>query len=350
MRFTAEEAFVKVNGRSLFRDGIRYLGYSCSGIEFYFEGSRVEAEIWSNSPDMDESNKAWLAVFVDDETVPAKRIKVDKREGCYLLYEGNTARRTKISLVKYSEASAAKLGIRAIITDSEHMPEPAPARERKIEFIGDSITCGYGAEGKLMEGDFTTAEENPWEAYAAKTARALGADFNLVSWSGIGIISSYTEEDRPNDGWLMPSLYKYTDKAMDLTLGNKKPELWDSRHFVPDLIVINLGTNDHSYVKNIPERAEVFGKSYNAFVRQVYQANPSAKILCTLGVMGQDLCPEIKRQVELLNEDGLKDIYYMQFDLQDEMDGIGTHWHPSLVTYSKMAARLEEKIREIMNW
>jgi len=349
MRFIAEEKYVKVHGRTLFEEGTRYLGYSCSGIEFFFEGSRVEAELWSNASDVDDNRKAWLAVFVDDENEPARRIKVDKEEGKYLLYEGAAARRTKIRLVKYSEASEAKLGIRAIITDSASQPESVPDRDRRIEFIGDSITCGYGAEGKLTDLAFTTAEENPWEAYAAKTARALGADFNLISWSGIGIISSYTEGDRPNDGWLMPSLYKYTDKAMDLTLGNK-PRLWDSSSFVPDLIVINLGTNDHSYVKNIAERVAAFGKGYNAFVKQVHAANPSSKILCTLGAMGQDLCPEIERQVALLKAEGIDNLYYMQFELQDEKDGIGTHWHPSLVTHSKMAARLEAKCREIMNW
>lgn len=348
MKFTADEKYVKVNGRTLYRDGIRYLGYSCSGIEFYFTGSRVEADLWSDSPDMDENQEAWLAVFADDEAVPIKRIKVDKQEGRYLLYEGKSSKKTKISLVKYSEASRAKLAVRSITTDSDIKPLPAQVKDRKIEFIGDSITCGYGAEG-ILERDFTTAEENPWEAYAAKTARALGADFNLVSWSGIGIISSYTEEDVPNDAWLMPSLYKYTDKAMDLALGNK-PQLWDSSRFAPDCIVINLGTNDNSYVKNIPERVELFGRSYNDFVRQVRDKNPSAKILCTLGVMGQDLCPEIERQVALLNAGGLKDIYYMKFDVQDEKDGYGTYWHPSLATHAKMAVKLEQKIREIMNW
>lgn len=350
MRFNADEQYVKVYGRTLVQDGVRYLGYSCSGIGFYFTGRKVEAQIWSNSPDMNESEKAWIAVFVDDEEQPSKRIKVDKEEGIYLLYDGAGPKRTKIRLVKYSEASAAKIGIKSIITDGDSKPEPLESKERKIEFIGDSITCGYGAEGKFMEGDFTTAEENPWEAYAAKTARALDVDFNLVSWSGIGIISCYTEEDKPSDGWLMPSLYKYTDKAMDLTLGNKSPVVWDNKDFISDCIIINLGTNDHSYVKNIPERVEFFGKNYNAFVKQVHDSNPSAKIICPLGVMGQDLCPEIERQVAKLNEEGFKDIYYMQFDLQDEKDGIGTYWHPSLITHSKMAKKLEQKIKEVMNW
>ena len=350
MRFNADEQYVKIYGRTLYKDGVRYLGYSCTGLGFYFTGNRIEAGIWSNSPTMNDNEAAWIAVFADDEEQPSRRIKLDKEEGRYLLYEGCGTKRTKIRLVKYSEASTAKIAIKEIITDSDSKPEPLEAKERRIEFIGDSITCGYGIEGKLNEGDFTTAEENPWEAYAAKTAGALGADFNLISWSGIGIISNYTEEDQPKDGWLMPPLYKYTDKAMDLALGNNKQELWDNKRFIPDCIIINLGTNDQSYVKNIPERVELFGKKYNAFVKQVHENNPTAKIICTLGVMGQDLCPEIERQVTALNKEDLKDVYYMKFDLQDEKDGLGTYWHPSLITQAKMAVKLESKIKEVMNW
>ena len=78
---------------------------------------------------------------------------------------------------------------------------------------------------------FNTTQENPWEAYAAKTARHFNADFNCVSWSGIGVISSWTEEDVPNTEWLMPMLYKYTDAALDNDLGKTEFEIWDNNTF-----------------------------------------------------------------------------------------------------------------------
>jgi hypothetical protein len=81
--------------------------------------------------------------------------------------------------------------------------------------------------------------------------KKLRAEYQMVCWSGIGIISNYTEQDTPNEEWLMPVLYPYTDKACDLAIGND-PELWDFSRFVPDCIVINLGTNDNSYTKGIP--------------------------------------------------------------------------------------------------
>lgn len=350
MRVTAGEQNVKVLGRTIFRDGIRYLGYSCTGIEFVFTGKKAEAVIWSNSHSLDKVYRAWLAVFVDDEEEPSRRFPLEKEEDVYVLYEGTVSKETKIRLVKYNEASFGKVGIKEIITDGELPPRPTPVKERKLEFIGDSITCGYGIEGKWMEDVFDTAQENPWNAYAARTARALDADYHLVCWSGIGIISNYTEQEVPEDSWLMPPLYPYTDKAMDLALGNQTPEIWDNSRFVPDCIIINLGTNDNSYTKNIPERVATFGREYYSFVKDVRSKNPSSVILCSLGIMGQDLCTEISRQVNRLITEGDTKLHFMEFNVQEEKDGIGTDWHPSEATHIKASRKLEQKIKEIMKW
>jgi hypothetical protein len=134
-----------------------------------------------------------------------------------------------------------------------------------------------------------------------------------------------------------------------LVIGNN-PEEWDNSRFIPDCIIINLGTNDHSYAKNIPERVGTFGREYYRFLQQVRSKNPSAKILCTLGAMGQDLCDEVERQVCRLKSEGDKEVYFMAFDLQSEKDGLGADWHPTKVTHGKMAAKLERKLREILCW
>ncbi len=350
MEFSAEEKYVRVLGRTLMQDGVRYVNYTCASIEFIFTGTKAEAVLWTDSPKLEAGHEAWVAVFINDEEIPSRRFQLVNTEDTYVLYEGSAVEQTKIRLVKYSEVQYGMAGIKKLIIDSSLPPVPTPEKERRIEFIGDSITCGYGDEGVFNQDIFQTGRENPWEAYAARTARALQADSHMISWSGIGILSSYTEADEPNDGWLMPGLYPYTDKAADLKLGNDHPELWDNRRYIPDCIVINLGTNDNSYTKELPERVEQFGLKYYDFVKQVRNDNPTSVILCTLGAMGQQLCPEIKRQVERLRAEGEDKLYYMPFEVQREEDGIGTDWHPNLVTHKKMAARLENEIRRIMGW
>jgi lysophospholipase L1-like esterase len=297
---------------------------------------------------MDKIYKAWVAVFIDGEEKPIKRFPLEKEEDTYVLYEGTAKKEVLIKLVKYSEAAFGKVGIKSITVDGEILP-PAVKEMRKLEFIGDSITCGYGNEGKWNVDVFNTTQENPWEAYAARAARALHADYHLISWSGIGIISNWTDQDVPNDSWLMPVLYPYTDKATDLALGNN-PEEWDNSRFVPDCIIINLGTNDASYTKKITERVETFGREFYIFLKQVRSKNPTSKILCTLGAMGKDLCGEVERQAERLKSEGDAEIYYMEFDLQNEQDGMGSDWHPSMITHEKMAAKLTGTLKELMKW
>lgn len=349
MNYIADEKYVRVIGRTLFKNNIRYLNYSCSAVEFTFTGLKAEAVLWTNSPSLSWESEAWVAVFINDEVVPSKRFALKQEEATYLLYEGTTQEEVTLRLVKYSEAAHGKVGIKSILLDGEAVPKPTQAKNRKLEFIGDSITCGFGIEGVFEKDAFRTDQENPWEAYAATTARALEAEYHLISWSGIGIISNYTEQDVPNDEWLMPPLYPYTDKSMDLLLGNN-PEPWDFDQYQPDCIVVNLGTNDTSYTKGIAERVEAFGNRYYDFMQQVRKVNPNAVILCTLGVMGQDLCGEISRQVERMNLEGDQNIFFLPFEVQKEEDGIATYWHPNITTNKKMAVKLEGKIREIMNW
>jgi lysophospholipase L1-like esterase len=350
MEFNADERYVRVLGRTLFRDGIRYLGYSCSAIEFTFTGSRAEAVLWSNSSLFEEHLKAWVAVFVDEEVTPSRRFRLDRERHTYLLYEGKEAKTTKIRLVKYSEAAFGKVGIVKLFVDSEEPPLPTPWRARRLEFIGDSITCGYGNEGQWMVDGFHTAQENPWEAYAARTARILEADYHLVSWSGIGIISNWTDQEVPNEELLMSVLYPFTDRSTELTVGSEAPELWDHNQFVPDCIVINLGTNDNSYTKGIPDRVAIFEEKYYDFIKMVRLKNPSSIILCTLGAMGQELCEAVHGQVRRAVAEGDKRLFSMSFDVQKAEDGIGADWHPSKLTHERMAVKLEAKLRELLYW
>jgi len=350
--FKANEANVKILGRTKFIQDIRYINYSCAGIEFEFIGTSAEVVLCTDNSRWNEIYKAWVAVFIDDEDVPSKRISLDSEENIYKLYESNISRRVKIRLIKISEAAFAKVGIKEIIIEGEGDLRPTKSKEHRIEFIGDSITCGYGIEGIWNRDAFSTTKENAWEAYAAKTASYFNADFNCVSWSGIGVISAWTEADTPNTNeWLMPALYKYTDAAMDKSLGETEYEVWDNRIFKPDLIVINLGTNDASYTKNIKERIDEFIKGYYKLLEQVRNCNPKSEIICGLGTMGNELCPAIETAVTTFKA-ATKDrnIHLLSFPIQLESDGIGIDWHPSLKTQYKVSRELISKIKEIMGW
>lgn len=342
----ADDSHVRTLGRTLFMNNIRYLSWSCSGVEFFFTGSRLTAEIWTDwilDEPWKHSFQGYLAVFIDDEEVPRKRFAAESGTNVYTIYESGAVSTVKIKILKLSESAFSKTGIVSLSADGEI--SPAKPRPKKFEFIGDSITCGFGIETKCTEDDFRTETENSYITYGAETAKAFGADFNLISWSTIGVYSSDCKEDngKPNDGWIMPMLYDYTDIGIEGTLGISKHTKWDFQSFVPGVIVINLGTNDMSFTKNIPERVQAFKEAYKKFILHVREKNPASEIICVLGMMGEELYPAIEEAVSEIND---KKIRSLRLDGQLPEDGTGSGGHPNWATHKKAAEKLIKMIKE----
>ena len=220
-----------------------------------------------------------------------------------------------------------------------------PCSERRIEFVGDSITCGFGIEGMSANEGFRTSTENPLINYASLTANELGAEYQLISWTSIGVYSNSVKDDRtePDNAWTMPVIYDYTDKAVDGMLGNE-PEKWDHSRFAPQLIVVNLGTNDKDFTRGIPERTAAFEKCYREFIAHIREKDPQAHIICTLGAMGRELLPQVENAVKSLADERITSL---GFDVQREEDGIGSEQHPNAVTHRKMADRLIAEIKRL---
>ena len=354
MIYKAEENRVRVLGRTIYRNETRFLGYSCTGVEFEFTGTKVSAEImtdWENDAEWKHIFQPYMAVYINGSNEPYKRFSLESGTGCYEIFSSEQPQTVKIALVKLSENAFSKAGIISISADGDIKPT-APVSDRKIEFIGDSITCGFGIEAEHPWDGFKTAEENSRINYASLTAQHFNAEYNLVSWTSIGVYSNSVKEDvnEPDDGWTMPKIYFYTDRAADGWQGSSEDKLekWDFSRFAPQLIVINLGTNDKDFTRGIKERTEAFKETYIRFVSEVRKCNPDSFILCTLGAMGQELCPQIEAAVSELND---MRIAFMPFDVQLESDGIGAEGHPNKVTHRKMADKLIAEIerRNIFN-
>lgn len=349
MKYQPTEDHISICGRTISLEGMLYLGYSCTGIVFTCMTKKVKARLWSNANQWEDHLKAVVAIFINDRFY--KRLVLNEIEADYVLYEAEELVPIKLSLVKLSEAAFATVGIKELDIEGNNKLCKVAAKTRKIEFIGDSITCGYGIEGEWNKSTFNTREENPWEAYAASTARNLDADYHLICWSGNGVISGWTETGVISDECLMPELYEYTDLGLEKALGVSSYEKWDSHRFKADCVVINLGTNDASYTRGQKERIAAFGKCYYEFLKRIREKQPTAYIVCTLGVMGADLYPEIEAQVEhFKRQEKDERVATMAFDLQEERDGIGTDWHPSLLTQKKMAEQLTNKLKSLLSW
>ncbi len=201
---------------------------------------------------------------------------------------------------------------------------------RRIEFIGNSITCGFGTEADNAEAPFTYDTENHCLSYAYLTARELNANFNMVCRSGIGI---YRNAGSPREGdaeKTMPDEYDYT-----MLYDHSVP--WDHTRFSPDIICINLGTNDTSGGNYDIER---FENRYNGFLDHLRQLHPDAKIVLLTGSMmhGREL-DDVKGVLDRLAK-SREGVYRFDMTPQDGEAGYGAGYHPSAAQSRKMAAEL----------
>ena len=349
-------------GRYLDHNGIRYFDYSASGFCFVMRGKRSETVILSDPDSWDEANKGVLGIFVtegSDTSIaaipeePTARITLSKRENHIVLFDSPVEKTVTVRVMKFSEAAFGYAGLKSLELEGDLLSStesPATASQLKLEFIGDSITCGYGIEGVWEKDTFTTQQERPDKAYAFLTAKVLGAQVQLCSWSGIGLISNYVDPETimlPDTHWLMQANWPYTDKSLSLRLGIE-PEVWDGAGYEPDIVVIHLGTNDISWVRGMEERRLEYTAQLRQLIEAVHRRSPRAKICCCLGIMGEQLNASVEEAVNLFKKDfpnvAAKAVLFTQ---QLEEDGIAADWHPSAVTHKKAAELLAEALRTL---
>ncbi|MBQ3918928.1 MAG: GDSL family lipase, partial [Oscillospiraceae bacterium] len=249
---------VRPLGRTYDDGNVLWCGFSGTGAAFTVTGTKCTVTIagCDNAAGMKDPPR--IAIYRDGERVADEL--VDRMEKTYTVFEEDTEVTADIRIVKLSECAHSVCGIKSVDTDGT--VAPAPARDMLIEFVGDSITCGYGVDDEVKEHHFSTSTEDCTKAYAIKTAEKLDADWSLVSLSGYGIISGYSDGKVQQKNQVIP---KYYDKFgfSYSSFGGKKCDSipWESAVH-PDIVVINLGTNDASWVKTEPDRKEEFTKAY----------------------------------------------------------------------------------------
>lgn len=370
-------ADVKCMGRTYAKDGIRFLALSGSGIEFSCVTDFIELTfVGDSSVDRVESTDfARYAIYIDDElvycdlmtkdektvTVFDKRMQQGQEELKELREQDENKETTEkeelkevtVRILKISEAVHSMIGIKRIKLHSECAPKKTNALSHKIEFIGDSITCGYGVDAENELCHFTTATENVTKGYAYLTAKALQADYSMVSYSGYGIVSGYTENDIKDSIQIVPRYYESVARCFGTYPGIPLLEKvsWDFSAFEPELIVINLGTNDRTYCKERKDRQIEYRDAYVTFLKVVRENNKAATILCTLGLMGASLYPMLEEAVNLYQaETKDENVFKLKLTEQDGADGYGADWHPSVKTQQKAALQVIQEIKNIMGW
>lgn len=343
--YSASEKYVKFVGRYFTdKNNTAWLVQSGSAVEFTISGVSAEITVAGDSMvDSEEKYRPRYAVYVDGELIEDSILST--YEKTIKLFDGDTPRKADVKIIHLSEANNGAVGIKNISVSSSSANPVVPAAEKnlKIEFIGDSITCAYGVEAKSQNDPYSTSTENFMKSYAYLTAEKLDADYSAVSYSGHGVISGYTSSERNTES-LVPDCYEFVGKLPDYM------QKWDFEKHQNDVVVINLGTNDYSYLKNDLENlSDDFVKGYTDFLKMVRSKNPDAYIICTMGTMGgEDIYPLIEKAVENFRSENDDRIMCYLSAVQKTANGYGADWHPSEITQQQIAYVLADKICEAL--
>lgn len=305
---------------------------------FNFPGVTAMLNFSGTSLDMQTSPGSGYFV-VEIDSLPPRKIFYASSDSIMTIAE-SLAEGPHAARITYAiEGFEFKPEIKGFILHNDGKLLAAPEHPKlRIEFIGNSITCGYGTEATDGNVPFSYDTENHCLSYAHLTARALDADCNVVSRSGIGVYRNYGGPTEGSSEGTMPMEYERTmiyDSTSD----------WDFSQFRPDIICVNLGTNDLSEDKY---DLRLFEAAYRKFLADIRGHNPQAKIVLLTGSMLQERqLDDVKKVLDRLAAEQ-PDVYRFDMSPQTGALGYGADWHPSAAQSRRMASELTAFLRTII--
>ena len=314
------------------------------GVSCEWPGSAIRASIAASSLTAEftasTANDRWQ---VEIDGRPTQVLKLGKGTGRYTIDLPNSRLR-QILLVRRSEAFQGATEFRGFAGSGIRYQNPSDdeslfRKDRRIEIIGDSISAGYGVDGKKKEEPYSPETANAYLTYGWVAARQLKALPTIVAWSGKKMWPDNT----------IPEIYDYI-------FPSTKSGAWSpDSPAKPQAVVINLATND--FGRGIPDEKGWKG-GYSTFLKKVRKNYPSAYIYLVTGSMMSDSWPSGAKHLSTLKswldsiqtEMGDSKIKRLDFPVQQESDGIGSSWHPNAVTQAKMGRLLAVALKGDLGW
>ena len=304
--------------------GAMRMGWSGAGFVVRFDGTGV-------SVDMDDSAYHYTVVL---DGVVQPRFDTTPGRQIYAIATDLPSAEHTVEFYRRTEGNFGPTAVYDVVPDGELLAPPPVTR--RMEVIGDSISAGYGNEGEAP-CSFSSQTENHYLTYGAVAARAVGAEVHTVAWSGKGVIYNYGDGvDEP-----LPEIYDRTVATEGASWGFE----WQ-----PDVVVINLGTNDFS-TDNDPSQ-ELFTSSYVAFLEHLRSVYPNAFLLAVAPSLFGPEVPVVEGYlldvVAQRQAAGDPDVAYANINV--EWIGSGCDGHPNVVTHAGMADRLVQELQEHLGW
>ena len=311
----------------------------------------------------------WIDVLVDGKR--SQKRSLEKGVNEISIFRGcDPAVEREVRILRDTQAMSGDektlVQILGVSTDGSFLPVEEP--KRKIEFIGDSITSGEGCAGAENEMSWVSAVFDCVDNYAYMTASRLGAEHHVISQSGWGIYCDW----RGDTSCTLPGCYEQVcglvPGARNAELGAK--EAWDFSLWQPDVIVVNLGTNDMGSFSSAGQVFEPGGfrdpmrvnedgtpnaedlkhieDAAVSFLQMLRKNNPAAHILWAYGMLGNDLMPTLSSALArytALSGDRKAELLELENTLPGEF---GSRTHPGHPSHEKAARGIAEKIASLL--
>lgn len=333
------------------------LFWSGAGFEVNYSGH----ELWCELETDYTSHEQWIAIEINGEVIARQMLYRGKQRIC-LYRNPSGAGLHRVRLIKEVQAmpgdQSAFLLIHALFADGTF--SEGEKKSFKIEFIGDSINSGEGSYGAKEEQDWISSWFSSTHAYPYLTAKALNADYRIFSQSGYGVYCAW-------DGNIHNSLPQFYEQICGVLEGEKNELLmakapYPFASWQPDVIVINLGTNDANAFTQPPYVDASTGKEYRMendetgkpkkehmrlitdavkdFLKIVRKNNPNARIFWVYGLMEKRVEDALYNGVtEYRNESGDEKVcFYLMQQMTEEQTGARSH--PGVSAHRMAAEKL----------
>lgn len=345
---------IKINGRTTECLDPLTLFWTASGFELNARGSELWVEIEAGF----DLHEPWFSVLINGAHV-TRQMAYPGRNWVCLFRNMNQEEVKRVHFVKDVQAMNEDSGhyLQVLNFRFDGVFEPIEEKPYKIEFIGDSITSGEGTVGAKEESDWISMFFSGVTNYAAYTAEKLNAEFRIYSQSGWGLVSGWNND--PN--WVLPPYY---EKVCGFLKGEHNRMLgafedYDFTKWQPDMIVINLGTNDASAFVEPEWVDEVSGERFKqhlnedgsfkmedrerleqtiiGFLYKLRKYHKNARIVWVYGMLGYLLTNPIVHAIdEYQQQSGDTNVEFLQLPATNK-DTVGSREHPGVPSH-KIAA------------
>ncbi len=345
------------------------------GIPMFYNGSCIElnvkaSELWIELSVGCDVYEPWCAVKLNDAVMSRQMLLAGSYKIClFRSMNPDDVKNVKFirELQAMSDDESNFLLVKGFWCDGEFMS--VSERSHRIEFIGDSITSGEGTYGAVRDVDWLSMYMSYTKTYMEIIERRFNADVRLMSQGGWGVYVGWDNDLRHN----IPSVYddvcRLACGEMNIRMGARNA--YDFSSWEPEVIIINLGTNDTSAFRQPPftdpETGALWKMESNEdgsfvrseldkiiraivdFLRKLRLVHASSRIVWTFGILGSELEEIILEAIsDYKKQSGDDNVDYLPIPNTTE-ETLGAHFHPGYEAHKIAAKVIGDYLEQLFN-